>query len=306
MWRSSGVLLACGLALAGCTPQYAENPITKNQLALVFSEIKWDVGTYQEASLYYSKHRDQDPAFRDSSGNLISHLACGDVDNSINFYVSKVNIELTTTADNTTKGTASVTFPIAALAGTATPSVNPSHETVSTEKIDFPEYIAAPKPDQVPLANFDPNAPLPPIAQALINLRGALILSALSGPCFTAKPGPPGAQNVPFKEGVGFVPELEFLDDMTAIRKPSVRPGAAAPAPTPAPGAPATGGDSPSKDASSGDTVTLGITVTNTINGGITVSAAIVKASVEGTAKSVSGNTVTVTFTPTSDAQFFQ
>ena len=125
---SSGVTFFAGFLLAGCSHPYNANPISKDAIAAVQAEIKREVGDYQAASLYYKQHVDQDPALtslpRDSAGHII--YACGHGD--LNFLISKLGMELTTTADNTVKGGLAITVPIVPIAGSFAPTFDYSGE----------------------------------------------------------------------------------------------------------------------------------------------------------------------------------
>ena len=60
-------------------------------------------------------------------------------------------------------------------------------------------------------SQFTPDQQLGPITVTLLNLRGALLLGALSKPCFTAKEGAPGAGNQEFFQPLSAVESANWI-----------------------------------------------------------------------------------------------
>jgi hypothetical protein len=102
----------------------------------------------------------------------------------IEFTISKVKMELTTTVDNTASGSVGLNIPIPQLAGTVSPSITASAEDTNTQTLDFYSWPVPAGKLGTP-ANPGPPPPNPGvITRTLLDLRTALIAASANTPCF--------------------------------------------------------------------------------------------------------------------------
>lgn len=191
------------VCLSACCSQSVQ-PIDVNSISAVQSAIKSQVGVYIAAAKAYASP--DDPLSKDGPTVLINDVPtvlkkddfqCGS--GSIDFRLSAVKVELTTTVDATAGATLGLSIPLTGI--TLGPSVGLTKEALNQQTLDYNLW---------PLGNADQNSDLfaniptvgdiknAPIARALLELRDALILSATTNdystnpvkmravqPCFT-------------------------------------------------------------------------------------------------------------------------
>jgi hypothetical protein len=178
----SCLLLATMAACAG--PK--ETPISPEAIGAVIADVKQEVGDFQATSRYLSAHPKpdtsdlQDP-FR-IPPDVEAARKCGKPGDDLNFLISKVKMDLTTTSDATTNADVSVTVPVAAPVPIAPGgSLSTSKEKQGTQKLTFLAYPAA-------ISSTDTDDPKigaklqvhGPITSTLLNLRKELSFYCLS------------------------------------------------------------------------------------------------------------------------------
>lgn len=218
--------------LSGCSHTTYVNAIKIDQMNQVVSEIKRQVGDYQKTVNAYKSGKLTDPANKPLDPACKSKVP-------LEFTITAVKMELTTTLDNTLSGGVGFTIPVASLAGTASPSLTASAEETNTQSLTFYAY---------PQKNTDDTPPTAPsvITQTLVNFRSALIAASVNAPCFDTTQG-------------SKVPD---------------------------------------------DTFSMAITVVSQVGDKFELKLAVIDASIGGNLKSVTGNTITFTFQPTTDSSF--
>jgi hypothetical protein len=178
MNRHLGVFIAIpGLALAGCcTTAPLRQALDADAIGKVQGEIKRQVGVYIRAA------QTADPA-------ATGEFWCGS--GKLDFDISTVKAELTTTIENISSGNLALKIPVSAV--TLGPSGGVKRDVTNTEVLDYnlwPLATARQNPDLLGQAVTQDELKGAPVAQVLLALRHALILSAQKsqpGPqaCFT-------------------------------------------------------------------------------------------------------------------------
>ncbi|MGO9137265.1 MAG: hypothetical protein ACLP9S_04690 [Syntrophales bacterium] len=255
-----GVRAAIGfsilLFLVGCVGQHQQlQPIDMSAIGAIQTEIKRQIGIYMVAS-----HKD--PTVKiNSIDKKIKELPsdafwCGL--GKIDFDISSIKAELTTTLDSTSGFKVGVTIPISG--GTVTPSAGQTHETMDTQVLDYNLWPLPLEDQRSELTSYYKNRDIDkdvsgaPIALVLLDLRSALIQSAMKYDYSTT---PPKQKS----------PQPCFTD---------YNP------------------DKPAGDA--GNLFKIGLTITNDSTGGISINVAPLSIGATGEAKSTTGNTLSVSF----------
>ena len=303
--RALSIALVAASTLASCSTQPQVNPINEKYMAAVLAEIKQEVGDYKETATWLHNNPSMDEALagipRDSSGNLLPD--CGD--GKLNFAIDKVKMELTTSSDNTFSAEFSATIPVSPVA-TVSPDVKYSNDKGATQKLTFIEYPTDIKPRYEAVQQSQPRRH-GPITQTLLDLRKALIQASMASPCFSTVANNVGSINQDFLiNGVITDPALEqkLFDNLGVHGTAPARPRGATPSPAAPPVKPA----APAVDKSKPDenSFALGITVTDTGGGTLKLSVAVVTLGFGDEQKSVTGNTITVTFKAIGKPVFLQ
>jgi hypothetical protein len=250
---ASALVCLIGLSfVAGCSGQEDLQPIDVRAISAVQAEIKRQVGVYMAAAkvpplvLVAGKPV---PATQAPGG-----FWCGS--GAIDFNISTIKAELTTTLDTTESLNVGVTVPFHGGSGTLSGGVK--KEFTNTQVLDYnlwPLEIALQNPDVSAQNPSEPDIKGAPIAQVLRDLRNALVLSAMRLDYSNS--------NGPISRG----PQPCFTDYDP---------------------------DKPVSDA--GNTFKIGLSVENNVNGGISITASLLNISASETITSTTGNTLTVSF----------
>ncbi|WP_143272937.1 hypothetical protein [Azospirillum palustre] len=170
------ILAALSLTLAatqisGCSHSTYVNAIKIDQMNQVIAEIKDQIGDYQRTVFAIKNNPNIDPAKRPDNPSCTP--------NNIEFVITKVKMELTTTVDNTLSGGVGFTIPVVGLAGTASPSVTATSEETNTQVLTFHAWTT----DRID--NASPQNPPRVITKTLMDFRSALIAASGKYPCFS-------------------------------------------------------------------------------------------------------------------------
>jgi hypothetical protein len=183
------------LGLASCAT-HAIRPIDVNSISAVQANIKAQIGIYMATVKNLPSAAPGDP--KDGAVVLINNIAtripAGDFQcgvGAINFRISTIKAELTTTIDTTTGVKFGLSLPIPG--GTVGPSIGQSKERVNAQTLDFNLWpLLMRDQDLAVIENMPSDADIKsaPIARALLDLRNALILSATKMDFSTSSPKP--------------------------------------------------------------------------------------------------------------------
>lgn len=249
------IIFSILLILVGCASQRLQ-PINVTAISAVQSEIKRQIGIYmlasREPTIKINDVKKPIPDSRDA-------YWCGS--GAINFDISSIKAELTTTLDSSSGLKVGIAVPFTG--GSVSPSAGLTHETVDSQVLDYnlwplpwenqnSEFTNIKKPD--PSDKDDKDILSAPIAQVLLALRSALIQSAMkcdysTGPCKEKSPQP-------------------CFTDYNL--------------------------DKPAGDA--GDLFKIALSITNDTTGGILINVGPITFGATGEAKSMTGNTLYVSF----------
>lgn len=175
------------LGLSSCASQQVVQPIDVGAISAVQAEIKRQVGVYlakdsQSPTPIITVNGRATPLSQINDG-----FWCGN--GQIGFDISSVKVELTTTLDNS--GGANAAFTLPANIVTVGPSGGYKRDVTNTQTLDYNLWPLENQSSSVLGQNVtEQDLENAPIAQALLGLRDALILSAMKFDYSTSPPTP--------------------------------------------------------------------------------------------------------------------
>jgi hypothetical protein len=163
--------------VAGCANQQNVEPasIAGEEMDQVILRLKQEVAMYQQAQSAWQNDPQHDPA---KLGVVSQCSAKGSVD----FKLTKVKLDLTTTTSIKENGALSLKIPFAGGTGTVGPGISGSTETDNTNELVLYAYPEASTFQNVEISDVVRKNSA--IAGTLIALRESLIRSSTSKPCF--------------------------------------------------------------------------------------------------------------------------
>jgi hypothetical protein len=178
------------LGMAGCASQKVVQPIDVGAISAVQAEIKRQIGIYIAADSQVPVPSVTINGVATPVSNIENGFWCGNssVDGHIGFDVSSIKVELVTTLDNT--GGASAAFTLPADIVTVGPSGGYKRDVTNTQTLDYNLWPLEHQSRFFSQNVTEEDIQSAPIAQALLSLRDALILSSMRLDYSTSPPTP--------------------------------------------------------------------------------------------------------------------
>ncbi|MGO6819722.1 hypothetical protein [Rhizobium brockwellii] len=166
--------IALSTAISSCASGLPKvNAISASRIDKVLSEIKRQLSVYESQALYLHQNPAKDADLADAQK---AGLKCGK--GRINFEITAIDAELTTTSSTSVGG--SVSVGVVVPGGSIGPSVSGSHAVEDTQKLKFSVY-----PDKVPPTFTYSAEKSAPIADLLFKLRAGFLRTATQvGACY--------------------------------------------------------------------------------------------------------------------------